>query len=87
MAREMGNTVIFSISPDLMRISVSPKSWISSFFTKHFPRTSVDFYNQLPATAWKRLEEKDNDELDVLMRWTRLIFCSGFAHDNDGDVI
>ena len=24
MAREMGNTVIFSISPDLMRISVSP---------------------------------------------------------------
>ena len=83
MAREMGNTVIFSISSDLMRISVSPQSRISSFFT----RTSVEFFNQLPATAWKRLEEKDKDELDVLMRWTRLISCSGVAHDNDGSVI
>ena len=88
MALEMGNTAIFSISPDLMRISVSPLRRISSFFTKkHFPRTSVEFYNQLPPTAWKRLEEKDNDELDVLMRWTCLIFCSGVAHDNDGDAV
>ena len=33
------------------------------------------------------MEEKDNDDLDILMRWTRLIFCSGVAHDNDADVI
>ena len=57
------------------------------FSQKHFPTTSVEFYNQLPPTAWKRLEEKEKDERDILMRWTRLIFCSDVAHDNDGDVV